>query len=95
MHINILDNDHNYPFPYLISSVFAEVSLSSYHCSLVWESVGETIPEQNYSQASRLFFAFSVSGWRVQQRKCEVTKKKKKKRVQEKRQERRETVSMF
>lgn len=55
------------------------MSLSYCSCLLVWGSVGQIIPEQNYSQASRLFFAFSVSGWRVQQRKCEVTKKTNKK----------------
>jgi len=70
MHINILDYHcvvlmifcNNCPFPHLISSPFAEVSLSSYSSLLVWGSLGQIIPEQNYSQASRLFFAFSVSG---------------------------------
>lgn len=53
---------------------------------------------QNYLQASRLFFAFSVSGWRVQQKKCEVTKKQTRKKGKKKTTEKtegRESVSTF
>lgn len=73
MHINVLDNDYvvftffcNCSFQHFINSGLLLVPLSYYSCLLVWESVGQIIPEQDYSQESRLFFAFSVSGWRVQ-----------------------------
>lgn len=95
MHINMLNNDY---MVLMVSHISSVAFLLKCCCLrgvlLVRESVRLIIPEQTYSQASRLLFAFSVSGWRVQ-RKCEVTKKPKTKEEREREKGERRTISMF